>query len=66
VGASERVSRSLARVSEALRGAVSPVLAGALLGGAYSALHGGPSVEALARLLPPAEEDGPPAGIWTA
>jgi AcrR family transcriptional regulator len=66
VDASGRVARSLDRVPDALAALLSPVLAGALLGGAYSALHGGPSVEALARLLPPAEDQGPPAGIWTA
>jgi AcrR family transcriptional regulator len=59
-----RVSRSLARIAPAL--AVPEVHTAALLGAAYAALHGGPSVEALARLLPPVGDDGPPAGIWTA
>jgi AcrR family transcriptional regulator len=59
-----RVARSLARIPPSL--GVPEVHAAALLGGAYSALHGGPSVEALARVLPPVEDEGPPAGIWTA
>jgi AcrR family transcriptional regulator len=66
VGAAGRVSRSLDRVLDALGAVLPPVFAGAVLGGAYSALHGGPSVEELARLLPPADDEGPPAGIWTA
>jgi AcrR family transcriptional regulator len=66
VGASARVSRSLDRVLDALGALLPAVLASALLGGAYSALHGGPPVEALARVLPPVEDEGPPAGIWTA
>ena len=37
----------------------------ALLGAAYAALHGGPSVSEFARSLP-AEASGPPSGIWTA
>jgi AcrR family transcriptional regulator len=61
-----RVERSLDRVSEALTAALPAVLAAALLGGAYAALHGGPSVEELARVLPPPADEGPPAGIWTA
>ena len=66
VGASERVARSLDRMLDALTAAVPAVQAGALLGGTYAALHGGPSVEALARVLPPPEDEGPPSGIWTA
>lgn len=58
-----RVERSLARVFEALGG---DEVAAALLGGAVAALHGGPSVQSVARLLPPPREEGPPAGIWTA
>jgi len=61
-----RVERSLARMSEALAASLPAVLAAALLGGAYAALHGGPPVEELARVLPPPVEEGPPAGIWTA
>jgi AcrR family transcriptional regulator len=59
----ERVERSLARVFAALGG---DEVAAALLGGAVAALLGGPSVEQVARLLPAPQEDGPPAGIWTA
>ena len=66
VGASERVGASLDRVPETLAGTVGALGAGALLGGMYAALQGGPSVEALARVLPPAEDEGPPSGIWTA
>lgn len=38
---------------------------GPLLGAAYVALHGGPSVSEFARSLP-SESAGPPPGIWTA
>jgi AcrR family transcriptional regulator len=55
----DRVERSLQRLPAALGDAQ------VLLGAAYGALHGGPSVSAFARLLP-APEAGPPAGIWTA
>ncbi len=54
---SPRAEAALAR----LFAAVDP----ALLGAAYAALHGGPSVSAFARSLP-AETSGPPSGIWTA
>jgi AcrR family transcriptional regulator len=40
--------------------------AAALLGAAYVALHGGPPVAEVARALQAVEDDGPPAGIWTA
>ena len=40
--------------------------AAALLGAAYVALHGGPPVSDVARSLVPLEDEGPPAGIWTA
>jgi AcrR family transcriptional regulator len=40
--------------------------AAALLGAAFVALHGGPPVADVARALHPVEDDGPPAGIWTA
>ncbi len=67
VGASERVERSLRRIAVALESAVGDEeVAAVLLGGAYAALHGGPSVTRLARLLPTRTESGPPAGIWTA
>ncbi|RKQ90737.1 TetR family transcriptional regulator [Solirubrobacter pauli] len=67
VGASERVERSLRRISLALTSAVGDEeVAAVLLGGAYAALHGGPSVARLARLLPSRAQSGPPAGIWTA
>src|SRR4051812_20924705 len=52
-----RVDASLARVFSALDPA--------LLGAAYGALFGGPSVSDVARRLP-VEDSGPPAGIWTA
>jgi AcrR family transcriptional regulator len=58
-----QVERSLARVSEALGGGA---VAAALLGGAVAALHGGPSVIEVARLLPAPVDEGPPEGIWTA
>ena len=54
---SPRAQAALAR----LFAAIDP----ALLGAAYAALHGGPSVSAFARSLP-AEASGPPSGIWTA
>ena len=38
----------------------------AISGLAKPAPYGGPSVERVARLLPAPEEEGPPAGIWTA
>jgi AcrR family transcriptional regulator len=47
---------------ERLFAAVDP----ALLGAAYVALHGGPSVLEFARSLPEVDSAGPPAGIWTA
>jgi hypothetical protein len=40
--------------------------AAALLGGAVAALHGGPAVVEVARLLPAPADDGPPEGVWTA
>jgi AcrR family transcriptional regulator len=40
--------------------------AAALVGAAYVALHGGPPVSEVARSLVAIEDDGPPAGIWTA
>ena len=58
-----RVERSLRRVYDALGG---DVAAAALLGGAIAALHGGPSVVDVARLLPAPVDEGPPEGIWTA
>jgi AcrR family transcriptional regulator len=58
-----RVERSLERISEALGGGA---VAAALLGGAVAALHGGPSVVEVARLLPAPVDQGPPEGIWTA
>ena len=58
-----RVERSLRRVFDALGG---DEAAAALLGGAVAALHGGPSVERVARLLPAPVDEGPPEGIWTA
>ena len=67
VGASERVERSLRRIAVALESAVGDEeVAAVLLGGAYAALYGGPSVARVARLLPARAESGPPAGIWTA
>jgi AcrR family transcriptional regulator len=64
---SARVERSLRRVAVALESAVGDEeVAAVLLGGAYAALQGGPSVTRLARLLPTRAESGPPAGIWTA
>ena len=66
----ERVERSLARIEEAVGAAVGgdrgALLAAALLGGAVSALHGGPPVTRLARVLPAPEDERPPDGIWTA
>ena len=62
-----RVERSLDRISEALAAALgNELLAGALLGGAVAALHDGPSVAQLARVLPAPEDERPPDGIWTA
>jgi AcrR family transcriptional regulator len=62
-----RVERSLDRISEALAAALGDeLLAGALLGGAHAALHDGPSVQQLARVLPAPEDERPPDGIWTA
>ena len=67
VGASERVERSLRRIPTALESALDDEeLAAALLGAAWSALHGGPSVTRVARLLPTRTDSGPPSGIWTA
>jgi AcrR family transcriptional regulator len=67
VGASERVERSLRRIAVALESAVGDEeVAAVLLGAAYAALHGGPSVTRVARLLPARAQSGPPAGIWTA
>jgi AcrR family transcriptional regulator len=54
---------SLQRVVAALGGGVQ---ASVLLGAAYCALHGGPPVADVARVLPAGAESGPPAGIWTA
>jgi AcrR family transcriptional regulator len=62
-----RVERSLDRITEALAAALGDeLLAGALLGGAHAALHDGPSVQQLARVLPAPEDERPPDGIWTA
>ena len=64
-----RVERSLDRIPEALAAALGgelAVLAAALLGGAHAALHDGPSVAQLARVLPAPEDERPPEGIWTA
>jgi AcrR family transcriptional regulator len=58
-------SRVAARVDESLR-RVSAAVGDALLGAAYAALLGGPSVVEAARGLPAVQEPGPPAGIWTA
>jgi AcrR family transcriptional regulator len=67
VGASPRVERSLRRVTIALTAAVGDErIAAALMGAAWSTLHGGPPVTSVARLLPAAAETGPPSGIWTA
>ena len=67
LGPSARVERSLRRISIALTSAVGDErIAAALLGAAWSALHGGPPVAVVARLLPAVAESGPPAGIWTA
>ena len=64
---SARVERSLRRISIALTAAVGDeATAAALLGAAWSALHGGPPVAVVARLLPAVTESGPPSGIWTA
>jgi hypothetical protein len=41
-------------------------MAWVLLGAAWSALHGGPPVTAVARLLPATDDSAPPSGIWTA
>ena len=62
-GVAARVERSLRRVFDALGG---DAAAAALLGGAVAALHGGPSVVEVARLLPAPVDEGPPEGIWTA
>ncbi len=40
--------------------------AAALLGAAYVSLHGGPPVSEVARALVALDDEGPPAGIWTA
>jgi AcrR family transcriptional regulator len=56
-GGADRILRALA---------VPEAHAAALLGAAYVALHGGPPVSEVARALVPVEDDGPPAGIWTA
>jgi AcrR family transcriptional regulator len=59
--------RALRRVTVALTAAVGDErIAAALLGAAWAALHGGPPVAAVARLLPSVAETGPPSGIWTA
>jgi AcrR family transcriptional regulator len=64
---SARVERALQRVVIALETAVGDEeIAAALLGAAWSALQGGPSVTRVARRLPAREESGPPRGIWTA
>jgi len=52
------------RAQAALR-RLSTAIDPALLGAAYAALLGGTSVSAFARGLP-AEDPGPPSGIWTA
>jgi AcrR family transcriptional regulator len=58
--------RALRRITIALTAAVGDErIASALLGAAWSALHGGPPVTAVARLLPPPDA-APPSGIWTA
>jgi AcrR family transcriptional regulator len=67
IAPSPRVDRALRRVTIALTSAVGDeVIAAALLGAAWSALHGGPPVAVVARLLPAVAETGPPTGIWTA
>ena len=58
-------SRVADRVDESLR-RVSAAVGDALLGAAYAALLGGPSVVEAARGWPAGEEPGPPSGIWTA
>ena len=59
--------RSLRRIPIALTAAVGDELvASALLGAAWSALHGGPPVARVARLLPAVTDATPPGGIWTA
>lgn len=64
---SARVERALRRIPVALESALDDEeLAAALLGAAWSALHGGPSVTRVARLLPTRADSGPPSGIWTA
>lgn len=64
LGGSERALR---RVTIALTAAVGDErIASALLGAAWSALHGGPPVTAIARLLPATGDSSPPSGIWTA
>ncbi|MBE2319726.1 helix-turn-helix transcriptional regulator [Solirubrobacter sp. CPCC 204708] len=65
--ASGRVERSLRRISIALTAALGDEpTAAALLGATWSALHGGPPITRVARLLPTVEDAGPPSGIWTA
>jgi AcrR family transcriptional regulator len=56
-GGPERILRAMA---------VPEAHAAALLGAAYVALHGGPPVSDVARSLVALEDEGPPAGIWTA
>ncbi|MDA0183893.1 TetR/AcrR family transcriptional regulator [Solirubrobacter phytolaccae] len=64
---SPRVERSLRRIPVALESAVGDEeIAAVLLGAAWSALHDGPSVTRVARLLPARVDSGPPRGIWTA
>ncbi|MDA0167766.1 TetR/AcrR family transcriptional regulator [Solirubrobacter taibaiensis] len=67
VGPSPRVERSLRRITIALTAAVGDeATAAALLGAVWSALHGGPPVAVVARLLPAVADSAPPGGIWTA
>jgi AcrR family transcriptional regulator len=57
-------SRVAGRVDESLR-RVAASVGHELLGAAYAALLGGPSVAESSRRLP-VEDSGPPPGIWTA
>src|SRR5690348_13618078 len=61
LGGSERALR---RVTIALTAAVGDErIAAALLGAAWAALHGGPPVTSVARLLPATDDSAPPSGI---